>query len=257
MNIRRGEKRLSNTTLAKLLGLHQILNPKSAKLCGFNVYHMIFGSFISYLILVSVMMCITGLYYWTNHRTEAILHFGTMEIYLFTCYKMSILIRKSRKIWECFSITFFDFTPYGGCRDARLLEMWRYRIILITSAYAIASFFATLVFVSSPAIFRNGLTTMKSLDGSQGKYRMNLLNLYAMWSAETYNIHFDIFYLVEVTSLVSFVFIDVMFDTLMITLCLAFVCQLQMINAAFESSGPKQFIEDSVQSMVIKLQCSK
>lgn len=257
MDHRNGEKQMSNTMLAKLMGLTHILNPEALKLCGFNVYHLVFGFLVLYLGLVSVITCINGLYYWTNHRAEAILHLGSAEIFIYSCYKMSILIRKSREIRNCLSITCFDFTTYGSSRVVRLLEMWRNRIILITSVFAVGCLFATLMFASCPVMFRNGFTTVKSLDGTQSLYRINVLNLYATWSDETYNTHFGTFYLVEVTGLILFIFFNVVFDTLMIILCLAFVGQLKVINAGFESSGPKRFIEDSVQSIFIKFQCFK
>ena len=93
---RKEEKHMFNTLPGKLLGINLIHNPKVVKLCGFNVYLMVFGSFIIYVSLVTLLTCTNGFYYWTNHRTEAILYFGIMENLLFTCYKMSIIIRKSR-----------------------------------------------------------------------------------------------------------------------------------------------------------------
>lgn len=259
INHRMREKQIFNVVLAKLLGFDKILNPESKKLGGYCVVtwnHVVFWFLVTYVSLISIISCFNGLYYWTNHRDEAILYFGITEFSVFLCYKMSIFILKWRQIRDCLSITRFDFTFYGRCQNARLLDLWRNRIILITSTYALTCIFCVTLYVLSPLIFIRGVSTMKSLDGSQSDYRINVINLYAKLSAETYNTHFNMIYLIEATFLCLFQYFLIMFDTLLITLCLAYLCQLQMINAAFVSSGPKRFIRNSIQSMVIKFLCS-
>lgn len=257
MNHRMREKLMFNVVLAKLLGLNKILNPEFIKLNGCYVNHVVSWFLVVYVSLISVILCFNGLYYLTNHRDEAILYFGTTEFSVFLCFKMSILIFRWRQIRDCLSITRFDFMSYGRYRNPRLLDLWQNRIVLITSAYALTCLFITLSYVLSPLMFIRGVNTMKSLDGSQSNYRINIINLYAKLSAETYNTNFNMIYLIEATFLCLFEYFLIMFDTLLITLCLAFSCQLQIIKAAFVSSGPKRFIGNSIQSMVIEFLCSK
>lgn len=251
MEQRKREKHIFNGLLAKLVGLHQILNPESDKLYGYNVYHITFVILILYLILVSSITFINGLFNWTNNRTEAILHFGIAECGMFSSYKMSILIRRSKEIRNCLSITRFDFTSYGRTRDVRLLKLWRSRIILITSSYAVIFFLMIILFTSSPLIFRHGVSTVKSLDGSQSYYRINVINLYAMLPAETYNTHFNTIYLIEALCIYVFTLFFIVFDTLIITFCLAYSCQLRVISEAFESSGRKRISKVLNQSMFL------
>lgn len=125
MNHRKRDKHMSNTVLAKFLGFDKILNPDSVKLGGYNVYHVLFGFLTILVSLMSMITCFNGLYYWTNHRAEAILYIGMGGGGIFSCYKMSIFIRRWRQIWDCLSITGFDLTSYGQSRGARLLKLWR------------------------------------------------------------------------------------------------------------------------------------
>lgn len=247
-----GKKHMFNVLLAKYIGLDHILNPDSAKLNGYNVYHVVSVFLIIYVILVSIITCINGLYYWKAHRNEAILYFGIAETCLFSSYKMSTIIYRSKDISECLSISRFDFTSHSRHRDKSLLEQWRSRIIRITNMYAIVFILSTTLFVLSPMVIGPGESTNKTLNRSLSDYRPNVINLYAMLSAETYNKYFNAIYLVELSCICLFVFFVIIFDTLLITLCLALSSQLQMIKVALELSGPKRAIEDSVQSKITR-----
>lgn len=198
--------------LAQILRSHHKLDLEAIQIGGFHVYHVAFRSFISYLSLVSEITWINGLYYWTNHRTESIHYFETAEVFLLSCYKMLILIRRFREIPDCLLITRFDFTVNGCCRDVRLLEMWQNLIILITSTYAVGCLFICMLYEMRLLVFRNVSTTMKALDGSpyKYKYRTNVENRVLQHV------------LLGRKNIFLFVFTFVMFDMFLITMCIAF-----------------------------------
>jgi len=96
---------------------------------------------------------------------------------------------------------------------------------------------ALSVYIGSTLACSGELITIKNHDGTSSKYHQNMLNFYLIVSDDTYNAHYNTFNIVEAFSVVSLSILFLIFDVLLMTLCLAMYGQMQVICFAFQSVG--------------------
>lgn len=243
MDIRKVETKYTilNVTLAKTTGLYQMLDPGSIKLRNHNAYNIVNVILVLFSSIVSTMTFVNGVNLWTKypeHKTDTVLNVVYAEMCLFACYKVCVIIYRAHDILDCFPITRFDFTSIGH-RLTHILELWRNRSIRFTNLYVYTTYTTGIFFVMCPLWFRNKLSKLTAADGSTSFYRINVLNLYTLCSAETYNTNFFWMYLLEMLVTIIFIYLFVIFDTLLTELCLSFVCHFKIVNTSLESLGQK------------------
>lgn len=245
MNTGNEEKLIFNTALAKIIGFYHMLNPETIKYRGFNIFHSIITAFlVFYSSPITMVMYLNGFYYWANNPTASILYLIITSYCIFLSYKMIVIIYHSENIWNCMEITRFDFLSYRFYNKS-ILEKWRTTSIKITNIYSTMIVLAFFCFITSPLLFADSYYTIKNHDGSISKYRLSVFNLYSLLSSETLNKYFIMFYSIEVLYCCVYVTVFILFDLILVTLCLAMTCQLQMISQAFESIGQKFNIHPS------------
>lgn len=232
---------LMNTTLLKSMGLYQVLNPRTVRYCGWNVYHVTVALVMMlYEIPLSIIFFAQSAYYCTSDTNSALLSFAAAEIIVFACYKTVWVVYKSDEIWQCLKVSRLAFTSYGRY-DRITFETRRAFSVRIT--YAIFAFGASccVTCLVGPLMFEGIFMSVTDHDGSIGKYRLNAMNLYFFTSAETYNAHFNTFYAIEFVYLAVCNFLVIAMDVLVITLSLAVACRFQIVSDAFKSIGPYYF----------------
>jgi len=156
---------------------------------------------------------------------------------------MWVIVHYSDDIWNCLSITCYGFTSHS-LRDRHILDRWREQSVLLTTILTVLYFISVTMFLVSSLSLSNVILPVKNPDGSVSNYYHNILNLYLIVSDDTYNAHYNMFYIVEALCLLSFLIILFVFDFLLVTLCLAIRCQMQMVCTAFESLGHKSLGDD-------------
>ncbi|CAI6346948.1 unnamed protein product [Macrosiphum euphorbiae] len=244
MDIRDDRNHVFNIRLAKLTGLYQTFDPRSLKIYrGQSVYHLVAIFIALCLCVFGMILCVSGVYYWENNMPLSIdFHWKSlMSLYLF--YQMYIVVYYSDSIWNCLSITFYGFTSHS-LRDRHILDRWREQSVLITTVLLATYITSLIIYFVSTLALSNDMLPVKNRDGTVSSYRQNLFNLYLFVTDETYNAHYYTFHLVEGSYLVSISMVFCVFDILLVTLCLAISCQMEMICTAFESVGHKSLGED-------------
>ncbi|XP_016662181.1 uncharacterized protein LOC107884487 [Acyrthosiphon pisum] len=236
MDIRNETNHVFNIKLAKLIGLYQMLDPGAAKCRGRNIYHIGMACVLLYMCLVLMILVISGLYYWTVNVPISMDYFWKSESTLYVIYKMWFVVHHSDDIWNCLSITRYDFTSFSN-RNRHVLDRWRERVSWSTTIYAIIYFTTCVSYLAITLAFSEVKSPVKNHDGSIGYYRQNAMNLYLIVSDDTYNAHFYTFYFVEALfgNLIGLFFF--IFDFLLVTLCFSMCCQMQIVCSAFESVG--------------------
>jgi len=228
-----------NIKLAKITRLYQILDPGTVKYKGRNVYHIIIAFFSLYVCATSVLFTLSVLYYWTVDMALSIDYTWKLENSIFVLYKIWLIVQHSDDIWNCLSITRYDFTSFSNRNRHIILDRWRDRVVLYTNLYAIVYITAATIFTLIPFAFSEDKLPVKSHDGSIGYYRLNIMNFYLIASDETYNAHYSMFVFAEGLCTCILVSTFIIFDILLVTLCVGICCQMQMISSAFESVGYK------------------
>jgi len=243
MDILEDKNHVFNIRLAKIIGLYQILDPGAIKCRGKNIYHIAVVSIVLYSCAVSMMLNVCGLYYWKVNMPISVDYFWKAEIIVFLLYKTWIIVHRSDDTWNCLSVTRYGFTSFGHRNNRHnnniiiILDCWRERSVRLTTGLAVAYLSALAVFFGSTLACSGELITIKNHDGTSSQYHQNVLNFYLIVSDDAYNAHYNTFYMVETFSVASLAILFLIFDVLLITLCLAMYGQMQMICVAFQSVG--------------------
>jgi len=103
-----------NIKLAKITGLYQMLDPETVKYRGRNVYHILMACVLVYMSFISMILMLSGLYYWTDNIPISMDYFCKTELCMYIIYKMWFIIHHSNDIWNCLSITWYDFTSFSN-----------------------------------------------------------------------------------------------------------------------------------------------
>jgi len=236
-----GEKQLFNVNLAKIIGLYQILDPRTVRCCGYNVIHIVMTFFALYLGFMSIAVGANGAYYLNNVHIPSLLYLiGSICLYN-VCYKTYVIIRYSERIWDCLSVTRFNFAKHERHDGGRLLDAWRNRSIHVTYVYVSINIIMILSFVTIATVFNGTIVEFENRNGSSSNYRINVLNIHllALFDDAKYNRHFGLFFFLEGMIVAITIILNLMLDVILITLSLALICQLQMVCTAFESLGHK------------------
>ncbi|XP_060866633.1 uncharacterized protein LOC132942339 [Metopolophium dirhodum] len=251
MDIQNEKHHVFNIRLANLTGLYQILDPGALKCRGRNVYQIFVAFFMLYSLVISVVLFASFLHLWTYNTSMSLLDFFIATNSFYVSYKMCIVIYHSNDIWDCLSITRYGFTSLiNRKRNGHdTLDRWRARSVWYTSLLAVSYCWSMVFYVGCPLAFGASVIPIKNYDGSIGDYRQNVLNLYFFASDETYNEYYNTFFVVEALFIIGMTIVFIIFDTLLVTLCLATCCQMQMICAAFESVNHKS-LGDSLSSVI-------
>jgi len=227
-----------NIRLAKLSGLFQILNPGSVRFLGRNVFHIVMTIIMLFSCTVAMVWIVSSLYYWSDGILVGVDYAWKGTTVFFLTYKMWNIVYHSDDIWDCLTVTRYDFTSHS-LRNRHILDRWRERSVRVTNTMAIMYLSSMVFFACSSLLFRDDTSTVKNHDGSAGNYRQNLVNLYLIVTDGTYNAHYYTFYFVELLAIVCMAILFFVFDILLVTLCLAVSCQIQIIKASFASVGYK------------------
>jgi len=239
MDIRHEENYVSNIILAKLTRLYTVWEPEIITKCrGQGVYHIFIAFVVIYLIVVSAMLTASGMYYGTDNMILSVDYYWKGFYSWNVFYQMCVLVHHSNGIWNCLSITRYGFTRHSH-RDRHILDRWRERSTRLTTIVSVAFVTSMITYIGCSVALSYDPLLVKNHDGSFSSYRQNLMNLYLFVSDETYNTHYNGFYFFEALFIVVLALVKVGFDILLVTLCLAISCQMQMICHAFESVGHK------------------
>lgn len=228
--------------LLKYLGLYQILDPNTKEVYGCNIYHFI-SIFIALPLIAVSLLCPFGLYNLLNDITASLLYFGSVNNYLFSCYKMYNIAKHAKDIWACIDVTRRDFMLYRAY-NRNVFNYWQKHTLRVMYSYLCVVLPPVLIWYLSPCVFRNTTVAYKNMDGTYSKYRMNIINLYMIVSTETYNRNFYKFYFFELAIYSGFYYFSLLYDILVGMLSFALSCQLETISDGIHSLGYESQIDN-------------
>lgn len=226
-------------TFGKRVGLYQMLCPDTARVCGRNVFHAVVLAGALYMLAVFAF-CPRGLYRLTGDFAAFAFYAGVEVNHLFGCYKIAVVLRHSDALWSCADVTRADFACRARHRDdgeTTTFRLWLARTARIVRAFAGTCAAAYLFWVSTPWAARGAAVTVTNPDRSRTQYRLNIFNLHLTASGAAYDAHFGWFYAVELLCISFYAYFTFVFDVIMLMMCFAISCQLELINGAIASLG--------------------
>lgn len=239
-----------NWKLATVIGLRTILNPKTIKIRGRNVFQifLVFGFVLPAIIISSSLIC--GIYRWKSDINNVALYAGYSAHTLFSCYLIMSVFYNSSKLWEYFnSLSGLNFGMYPHYKK-NIFKKWRVRSTRLSLALVILYICSSIVWIliSSVLYSNNYVVKLKNGEDSWDVYQFNILNFYFFVSDRTYNKLYNIFYSLELIVSFEYTIALVLFDFIVITMCVMFCCQLERISDAIQSLGEKVISKNSIKS---------
>ncbi|KAL5239807.1 hypothetical protein ACI65C_007217 [Semiaphis heraclei] len=238
MDVENEQNNVFNIRLGKIVGLYQILDPGTLKYRGRNIYHIFIAFIMMYMSVISIILNVNGVYYWMDDMTKSIDGFWKGLSTLYIIYRAWIVIRHSDDIWDCLSITRYDFTP-SSSRYRHILDRWRERSVWLTTTIISLYSFGGVLYTVIALVFIEDSSLVKNQNVPLDNYWQNVVNFILMASYKTYNAQYKKFRFVEALYIITTTILFYEFDVLLITLYCAISCQMQIICSAFESVGNK------------------
>ncbi|VVC28588.1 Olfactory receptor, insect [Cinara cedri] len=239
MDTSRNMKYLYSLSLVKLIGLYQILDPKNFRIYGFNAYHV--GTVLSCVYISAI--CVPsplGLYHWSNDLNAFVFYFGLVGNFVLTVFKMINIVYYSEDIRKCVEIARFGFISSYQHYNMKIFKKWQKWLTRVSFVYVMTVSSLIVVWLISPWVLNKTMVKIKNVDGSYSEYRMNIYNMYLMVTPQMYNEHYMLFYAIEAILLVSFIYFQIVFDIILIIICSALTCQLEIICDAVQTLGYKR-----------------
>jgi len=228
-------KYIMNIKLMKLTGLYQLLNPDTPKFFGCNIFKL-GGTLGAVFLILTFLMCNLSIYYSLNDFTEAVKYFMLIIATVFAFTKMSFIVLNSNALWNLICFTSIDYLTYRG-QQKYMLIFARKLSISISNIFTLSWIVVISVWVLFPIIIKDNFMNVKSKDDTFSQYRYNMLNLIFPVSAKFYNNNFIVFYLLESIALISYGYSMVVFDNLVVSLCITITYQLKSIALSYSTLG--------------------
>lgn len=213
----------------RLTGLYQILDPNTAKIYGCNIYHIVIVFFASFTLVVSMLFPI-GFIYLRNDIIALMLYIGCISNFMLCCFKVFNVLYYSKDIWR-FIDTKYYLTLYKHY-NTNVLKNWETKSTRVMYLYIIIMFIDFSFWFFSPCVLNESIVTIRNIDGSYGKYRLNIFNLYLIASDEMYNMYFYVFYFIEIIMNICFLYFTIVYDIIMILISFEIISRMEIICIA-------------------------
>jgi len=227
-----------NMRLIKKTGLYQILDSRSPKVFGHNVFKCM--SLVQMSILLSTaVIFILNMYYFLDEINTVMMYLMLLTSDVLSILKLYYILQNSDKIWNCIQLTSIDNLSYKY-HDKRILEEGR----LKSKSYSILIMFMWLNLVLSwalaPLCVTNYFLNAKTKNEIY-RYRFNIMNLAFPATDQFYNDNFMIYYCIEFIILTLWGHCTMNFDVLLLSMNITFKDQLKTIANSFSTFNFTQY----------------
>lgn len=226
---------------AKLMHYIQLLNSSSTKIFGYNVYNLLNTILVSFFVITLILNLICS-YRLTNDIIAFVYCAGVCINFSLSCYKFLNILYYSKAVWKFIDSISGNFLLYSHYNRNIFLDWWRHSITILY-IYNIIHFIVDFLWIISPLVQNDTVLKIRHLDGSYTKHRMNIYNLFLTVSEETYNNHYNMFFLLEVIITWCFYYFSTIFDSIMIIICCELSSQLDIICDGIKSLG---YLQDTL-----------
>ncbi|XP_025420352.1 odorant receptor 46a-like [Sipha flava] len=180
---------------------------------------------------------VVGLYFALNDFQR----FANMAVLLISglmsLYKGHVLAANAARVWDTLRVTRFAYVTCSG-RDAGRLRRTGDALRPLLRAFYVFSYLTLAMWISMPC-FMHDRVPMAAPDGTVAEYRMTVNNLWIPVPPAVYNAPavWAPVYAVEAFMVSANVFVWVLFDCYLITMCFVLNAQLRTMSAAYEKLG--------------------
>jgi hypothetical protein len=224
-----------NLKLFKQFNFFHLFDPKSKKVCNFNVYHLAWY-IINCVIGCTIMFGMMGYFTETGNELNIANDVQSMFcclIYFLCLIKIITYFTKANDIWDLLRVTYVHFLSSTQCQThIGILKKYRQKSIKITNYISVLAIITTIQWCLYPLV----LLLLKKEDENQSNRRFeNVFNFRFPVTISYYNNNYFIFYIIEVSIVVILLYMHIVSEVFFISLCYVMIAQYEMIKRAYEN----------------------
>jgi len=232
-----------NMKLMKLTGLYQLLDPNTVKLFGYNIFKL--GGILVIVYLAFVLLASSMSIHYLYDFTAIVKYILTIVAMLFAMIKMYFIIRNSDLLWEFIGFTSIHFLSFDDHRKNILINA-RTISLTATNTFTIHWIFISAVYIFPSIIVEDNYIKIKSENETYNEFRYNVINLKYPVTAEFYNNNFLMFNLIEILTILFYFHSMIIYDYLIISMCIAITYQLKTISLSYSELGYNDVYADDL-----------
>jgi len=232
------EKYAINFTFFKIIGFYQMIDPNSPKMFGFNILNSV-NMLLIVLTTTTTVIGTIGFIYKTDESMAN--SFKNMQtVFYIACItvanlKMITIIYNADTLWNLFNIAHESFlsNKYFKRNYYKIVSRGKY-IERTSPLYFLVFFITALSWIIIPNI-SNDYISSDEMQGNQNHHKINVVNMNYPIAAKTYNIHYNVFYVLECVMFLYAVYGLVIYDIFLISILHILCIQYEMISTAYEN----------------------
>jgi len=221
-----------NMRLMKKTGFYQLLDSRSPKAFGHNVFKCTSAAQMSILLSAAVIF-VVNMYYFSDDINTVMMYSMLITSDGLSILKLYYMLQSSDTIWNCIQTTSIDDLTYKY-HDRRILEEGRSKC----TSYSILIMFMWLNLVVSwslaPLFVTNYFLTAEHKNETY-RYRFNIINFAFPATDRFYNDNFTTYYWIEFITLVLWCHCTMNFDVLLLSMNTTFKYQLKTIANSYSA----------------------
>jgi len=225
---------MANTQLMKISGLYQLLSPHSSKIYGLNIFRCIAVVQIIIHIVVEVWVAIHICYYDCDFH-QLIQYLMLFIAGFASTSKIYYTFRYSSIIWDCIQMTSVHVLSYKH-PNRQILEIGRAKSKSFSTIFTFLWLGVVTSYLLSPIVINNYYNKI-NIGNSIYDYRLNVLNLIFPVSDKFYNEHFVSYYFFESLLTIIWGHCALVFDSILISMCVTFSYQLRTVAYSYSTFG--------------------
>lgn len=232
MALEKEENSMISMKIMKSIGIYQMTSPKTQRVFGDNITKLFF---IIQLVIMCIyfLMIVINMHYFTNDLIYVVNYLNFFVADLLIVLKMYNLMKNYDRISNFIKTTSIDYFSYKyHSRD--ILKNGKKQSKYYANLNMCVWISATLIWIISP-IFTNKLSDDIIQSNEVYYYRSNILQFVYPATGKFYNVYFIMYYIFECIIFVIWVHSDIIFDYLMITICIVIMFQLNTIVHSYSS----------------------
>ncbi|XP_025207187.1 uncharacterized protein LOC112603004, partial [Melanaphis sacchari] len=222
-----------NTRIMKITGLYYLLDSRSPKIFGHNVFKCMSIVQMSIMSATLVAGIVNIIKFFLDDINSIMLFLMLMTSGTLSVVKLYSTVVNSDTIWNCIQMTSVDDLSYKY-HNRRILKDGQ----LKSKSYNILIMFMwlnlTIFWGISPLFITNAFLEIK-IKNKIGRYRFNILNVIFPDSDQFFNDNFIIYYCIEFIVLIQWGHSAMNFDILLLSTNITFKYQLKTIANSFST----------------------
>lgn len=221
---------ITDVRLMKITGLYQLLRSR-----GPNAFRWMAVA-ETVCLVASILALTASMIHCSDDVDKCAEYLLLMVACAMTVFKLHTVLRYSDVLWACVQTTRTDRLSYGRHRT-RYLESGRAESISMSSKITAFRLTIFVLWILSPFVHWGRFTVVKYDGGRTRLYRTNVVNYIFAIDGVSHDEYFAMFYPIETISMIFYCHVELTFDVLLISLCIAGSHQLKTVADSFANLG--------------------